>query len=511
MLLAGCSEAGKRADLVFLNGAEPESLDPAVITGQPEGRLVNALFEGLTRFTERGLAEPGVAESWAISPDGRTYTFRLRENARWSDGRPVTAGDFVASWRRTLSPETAAAYNYQLFYVKNAKAFAEGKLADFSAVGVRARDPRTLEVELESPTPFFLELCATPPLQPVRVDVIERHGDNWVKPGHLVGNGAYVLEDWRINDRVRLRKNPAYWDAANVALETVDALPTSKANVAFNLYASGEADLLLDKGLVPPALLDALRGRPDFHSGPFFATYFLRFNAARGPFRDERVRRAFSLAVDKERIVKKITRAGELPAAALVPPGIVGYVSPPGLAYDPAEARRLLAEAGFPGGKGLPLLRYLYAESELNEAIAVELQSMWSEALGVQVSLTRQEWKVYLNSMNNLDFDICRSSWVGDYPDPNTFLDLFVTGGGNNRTGWGDPAYDALIADAGRETDPARRFAILAQAEEMLVARQAVVCPLYFYVGIQLYDPARLTGIEANLIDEHPIRLMRRH
>lgn len=510
LFLASCSDHGKRADLVFLNGAEPESLDPAVITGQPESRLVNALFEGLTRFDAAGRARPGVAESWQISPDGRTYTFRLRDDARWSDGRPVTAGDFVASWRRTLSPETAAAYNYQLFYVKNARAFAEGREKDFAAVGVRAIDARTLEVQLESPTPFFLELCATPPLQPVPTAIVARHGDDWVKPGRLVGNGAYLLEDWRINDRVRLRKNPAYWDAANVALETVDALPTSKANVAFNLYASGEADLLLDKGLVPPALLDTLRGRPDFHSAPFFATYFLRFNAARGPFRDERVRRAFALAVDKERIVRKITRAGERAAPTLVPPGIPGYESPTGLREDAAEARRLLAEAGYPGGRGLPLLRYLYSESELNEAIAVELQSMWSEVLGVQVALTRQEWKVYLNSMNQLDYDICRSSWVGDYPDPNTFLDLFVTGGGNNRTGWGDAAYDALIAAAGREADPAARFAILAQAEEMLVARAAVVCPLFYFVGIQLFDPAKLLGIEPNLLDEHPIRLMRR-
>lgn len=510
VLLTSCEPNGKRADLVLVNGAEPESLDPAVITGQPEGRVVNALFEGLTRFNVRGKAEPGVAESWTISPDGRTYTFRLREGARWSDGKPVTAQDFVASWRRTLTPETAASYNYQLFYVKGARDFAEGRTTDFSQVGVRATDERTLEVELESPTPFFLELCATPPLQPVPVELVKRLGDDWIKPGRIVNNGAYVLEDWRINDRIRLRRNPQYWDRANVALETVDLLPISKANVAFNFYASGQADLLLDKGLAPPALLDSLKLRSDFHSAPFLATYFLRFNCAAGPFRDERVRRAFALAVDKERIVRKITRAGELAANSLVPPGIVGYVSPEGLKPDPETARKLLAEAGYPGGRGLPLVRYLYSESELNEAIAVELQAMWSEVLGVQVSLTRQEWKVYLNSMNSLDYDICRSSWVGDYPDPNTFLDMFLTGGGNNRTGWSDPAYDALIAAAAREADPVKRFGLLSQAEELLVARKAVICPLYFYVGIQLYDPNRVAGIEPNLLDEHPIRLMRR-
>jgi oligopeptide transport system substrate-binding protein len=509
--LVGCGLKEKRADLVLVNGAEPESLDPAIITGQPEGRVVNALFEGLTTFNRQGHAVPGVAESWTISPDRRTYTFHLRADAKWSDGAPVTAADFVASWRRTLDPATAASYNYQLFYVENAKSFADGKIADFSRVGVRALDDRTLEVRLENPTPFFLDLCATPPLQPVPVRVIEQAGDDWIKPGHIVNNGAYLLEAWRINDRIRLRKNPLYWDRAHVALETVDVLPISKANVAFNFYASGEADVMLDKGVVPSALLDELKKRPDFHAAPFLGSYFVRFNCAKGPFADERVRRAFALAVDRERIVKKITRAGELPATTLVPPGVAGYHSPAGLGYDPEKARALMAEAGYPGGKGFPLTtRYLFSEGELNEAIAVELQSMWSQTLGVQVSLARQEWKVYLNSLNSLDYDLARSTWVGDYPDPNTFLDMFLTGGGNNRTGWSDPAYDGLIAQAAAEGDAAKRFAILARAEEMLVARQAVICPLYFYVGIQLYDPKRVGGIEPNVLDEHPIRLMER-
>ncbi len=511
ILSIGCEAKTKRADLVMVNSAEPETLDPAIITGQPEGRIVNALFEGLTTFDRKGHAVPGVAESWTISPDGKTYVFKLRADARWSDGVPVTAPDFVASWRRTLTPETAASYNYQLFYVKNAKAYAEGESQDFGAVGVRALDDRTLEVTLENPTPFFLDLCATPPLQPVPLRVIERHGDDWIKPGRIVGNGAYVLEDWRINDRIRLRKSPHYWDRASVAIDTVDVLPISKGNVAYNFYASGEADLSLDKGLVPPALLDELKSRPDFHSGEFLASNFLRFNCVKGPFVDARVRRAFSMAVDRERIVTKITRAGEAAAATIVPPGVVGYVAPAGISYDPEGARKLLAEAGYPEGKGLPLIRYLYNEADLNEAIAVELQSMWRDVLGVQVSLARQEWKVYLNSMNSLDYDICRSSWVGDYPDPNTFLDLFLTGGGNNRTGWSHADYDTLIADAAREPDVAKRFAILARAEEMLVAQAAVVCPIYFFVGIQLYDGGRISGIESNLIDEHPIRLMRVH
>ena len=509
-LLASCEKADHRADLVFLNGAEPETLDPAIITGQPEGRIVNALFEGLCAYDENGQPSPGVAESWEISPDAKTYTFHIRPNAKWSDGSPLKASDFVDSWHHTLKPETASQYNYQLYPIKNAQAFAEGKLADFSEVGVHAVNDRTLRVDLENPTSYFLQLCAFPTLHPLPVDLIKRVGDDWVKPANIISNGAYTLETWRINDKIRLRKNAHYWDSANVALETIDVLPISDAKVAFNFYASGLADLMMDKGLAPPALLEDLKKRPDFHAAPFLGIYFLRYNCERGPFKDERVRTAFSLAVDKKRIVDKITRAGELPASGFVPPGIPGFHGTDGLPFDPAQAARLLAEAGFPAGKGFPNVNYLYSKSELNEAIAVELQNMWRDSLGVNVNLVRQEWKVYLNSLSLLDYDIARSSWVGDYADPNTFLDMFLTGGGNNRTGWSSTAYDTLLATASRELNPSRRFEILREAEDLLVKNAIPVCPIYYYVGIQLYDPAKLDGIRANVLDEHPLRKIRK-
>jgi oligopeptide transport system substrate-binding protein len=292
-------------------------------------------------------------------------------------------------------------------------------------------------------------------------------------------------------------------------METIDILPVSKANTAFNLYASGQADLMMDKGLVPPALLGEIKKRDDFHAAPFLGTYFLRYNCAKGPFTDPRVRRAFSLVIDKQSIVDRITRAGELPAGSFVPPGAGGYDPIDACEnFDPAEARRLLAAAGYPEGRSFPMVTYLYSEGELNEAIAVELQGMWRRELGVNVQLQRQEWKVYLRSISSLDYDIARSSWVGDYPDPNTFLDMFVTGGGNNRTGWSDPRYDKLIAEAAAELDPPERFCILRQAEEILVCQAMPVCPLYFYVGIQLYDANRLGGLEGNVLDEHPLKEM---
>ena len=331
-----------------------------------------------------------------------------------------------------------------------------------------------------------------------------------MKPEHLIGNGAYLLDAWRINDEVLLKKNPDYWDAPRVKLESVDVLPISQANVAYNFYAAAQADLIMDKGLAPPSLLDALKKRPDFHAAPFLGSFFLRFNCSKPPFSDVRIRKAFSMAIDRRRITTKITRAGESPAVSFVPPGIPGYKAAEGLSENVAEARRLLGEAGFPGGKGFPLTTYLYSEGELNEGVAVELQSMWREALGVTVQLARQEWKVYLNSLGSLDYGIARSSWVGDYPDPNTFLDLFLSESGNNRTGWSDPRYDALIHAAAAEADPVKRFQILHQAEEFLVRDQVPISPLFFYVGIQLYDGNHFGGIEANVLDEHPIREMYR-
>jgi oligopeptide transport system substrate-binding protein len=508
LLFTACQHATDRAEFVFLNGAEPETLDPSLIAGQPEMRLAEALFEGLTAFDENGQIVPGVAESWDISPDHRVYTFHLRKNAHWSNGDPVTARDFRDTWRRTLAPETGSEYAYQLYYIHNGRPFNEGTLKDFSQCGVAALDDWTLQVTLDNPTPFFLGLCATTPLYPENMANLQQWGDDWIKPPHMVSNGPYQLDAWRINDRVRLVKNPYYWDAAHVAFRSIDALPTSRATTAVDFYCAGEADLMMDKGLVPPALMTDLRKRPDFHSAPFLGNYFIRYNVTRPALRDPRVRRALSLVIDKELIVNKITRAGELPAGSLVPPGCAGYQSPPGLTYDPDEARRLMAEAGYPGGKNFPLITYLYSEGEVNQDIAIELQAMFKKDLGINISLERQEWKVYLNSMDSLDFDICRSSWVGDYDDPNTFLDMFVTDGGNNRTGYANPKYDQLIADAAAEVDEKKRFDIFRRAEHMLISEDVPICPLYFWVGIQLYDGNRLGGIAANLLDEHPLQRM---
>lgn len=505
---AGCGRPPDRADLVFINGAEIESLDPAMSTAQATGRVLYTLYEGLTAFDSAARAVPGVAEKWELSPDGRTYTFHLRKNAAWSNGDRVTTGDFLYSWRRTLLPETGCEYAAQLYPIRNARLFNEGKLADFAEVGVRATDDLTLVVELENPTPFFLDLCAFVTLLPVHRATIERHEDWATNAEHFTGNGAFTLKEWRLFDRVRVTKNPHYWGAAQVALSSIDIMPSGKPMTAFNLYATGVADLMMDKGLAPTQLMNELRPRADFHSATILASYFVRYNVTRKPFDDVRVRLAFSLVFDKKLLTDKVTRAGEKPAYSFTPPGTGGNYQPPaGLTRDLERARRLLAEAGYPGGAGFPLISYLYrSDSDLDQDIAVELQAMLARDLGVKISLTRQEWTVYLNSQSKLDYDFCRSSWVADYNDPNTFLEMFTTDNGNNRTGWSDQRYDNAIASATREADPARRMQIFADAERILISEAAPIAPLYHYVGIQLYHPDQLGGVEPNLLDEHPLK-----
>lgn len=512
--LAGCGASEAPADFVIINGAEPESLDPQIISGQPEIRVVSALFEGLTRFNARtGEPEPALASHWEISPDGRIYTFHLRTNLTWSSGEPITAQDFVQSWRRVLAPATAADYVGLLFYLKNAEPYFLGQLKDPDAVGVKALDERTLQVELTSPTAFFLSLCAFPTLAVVPPDVIAAHGDQWIRTQPLKTSGAYTLDFWRINDRIRLRRNPHYWDNASTQNEVVDLLPITSATTALNLYLNSQADVVWDKNLVPVHLTDALRGRPDFHTFDYLGAYFVRFNVTRKPFDDARVRKAFALAIDRQRIVDRVTRGGEKPAETIVPVSTANYLPAAGLKHDPAEARRLLAAAGFPGGQGFPAVNYLLNAStsaSVDEKVAVELQAMWRDTLGVTVGLRPMEWKTYLATLTALDFDLARSSWIADYNDPNTFLDLFLSNSGNNRTGWKDAHYDELIQRANATVDLRQRAEIFREAETHLLREGVPVGPIYSYAGFNYYDPTKLAGIHDNAIDWHPINVIGR-
>jgi oligopeptide transport system substrate-binding protein len=511
-LLTGCFRTEPPADITICNANEPESLDPHIVTGVSEMRITKALFDGLTKLDPQHAAPgPGLAESWEISPDGRTYTFQLRTNAIWSTGEPITSADVVWSWFRALNPQTAGDYAGQLFYIKNAEAWNNGAVTNRADVGIHAPDDFTVRVELNAPIAFFLELCAFPTLAVVPRQVIEKYGDRWLHAQPLPTSGAFTLGAWRVNDKVRLLRNPLYWDAANTPSQIIDVLPTGSPNTALNLYETGVADIIWDKDLVPTELMDVLGQRPDFHSFTYLGTYFYRFNVTRPPFNDVRVRRAFALATDKTRIISKLTKGGEKPAGHFVPLGVANYSSPPAPGFDPERAKQLLAEAGFPGGQGFPRMTYTFFSAagggaKLHGKVGVELQQMWRDVLGVQIELRQIERKVFYSSQSKLDYDISTSSWIGDYNDANTFLDMFMSNSGNNRTGWANERYDALIRTANQETNLEKRADLFRQAETLLIAEDVPIVPLYFYAGFNFYDDTKVGGIWQNILDEHPMQ-----
>lgn len=480
------------------NGSEPKELDPSRATGAPEGKILDGLFEGLVNLDQTTLEiVPGVAETWSISKDGLTYTFKLRKNATWSDGKKLTAEDFVYSWRRAVSPQLASEYAYQLYYIKNGRLINTGKEKDVTKLGVMAKDPQTLVVTLENPTPFFIQLCAFRTLYPVPKHVISKFKDQeWTREENMVSNGPFKLKEWKINKHVLAVKNDKYWDAANVTLKNVYFYPIEKIETEENAFFSNQIDMT---GTVPQIKINLYEKRAKknptaynpYKNAPYLGTYFYRFNTAKKPFNDIRVRKAFSMVIDRNLITSRVTRGGEIPAVTMTPPGIGGYsytASPLQTKVTKeivAEAKALLAEAGYKDISTFPKVEILYNTSENHKKIAVAIQQMWKGFLGVQVGLYNQEWKVYLASQSQLKFDISRSAWIGDYTDPNTFLDMFVTNGGNNNTGWTNKSYDDLIAKAASETDHAKRFELFKEAEKILL-EELPVAPIYTYTNKKL-------------------------
>jgi oligopeptide transport system substrate-binding protein len=494
---------GAPADLTLCNGAELQTLDPAIITDEPGLRVAQALFEGLSTRNAKGEVIPGMAQNWTLSPDGRVYTFTLRPGVKWSNGEPVTSYDFLNSWERALNPATGSQYSYQLYYLVNGEAYGTGKLTDFSQVGVKAPDDHTLVATLIHPTAYFLELTTLPTLYAVPLKSIQKFGRDWTKPGKLVSNGPYLLREWRLNDYILLEANPAYWRP--VPIRRIKVLPTDSPTACFNLFYSHKTDLIIDKNSIPAELVQSIRAKPYFHSNPFGATTFIRFNVKRKPFDDVRVRKALALALDKQDIVDKITRAGEPVANTLVPPGSAGYVPPQGLVRNLDEARRLLAEAGYPDGRGFPEVTLLYpSRGTVWIQMATEMQALWRRDLGINsITLRGQEWRVYLNTEQLIDFDLSLTDWIGDYNDPQTFLDMFVTGGGNNETNWSNPRYDQMLQATGTAPNPTQRMQTFHDMEKILVEDEVPIVPIYFWVGLSLYDPDKLGGYEPNFVDEH--------
>ena len=503
-------EAGLDSQTLYFNvGSEVQNLDPHTVTGVPESRVLRSLLEGLTGKDATDLSPiPAAAESWTISPDGRRYRFRLRSDGRWSNGDPVTAADFAYAWRRLLSPNLAAEYAYMLYPISGAEDYHQGRLKDFSEVGVRVIDPLTLEVRLRNPTPYFLQLLDHYVSFPVHRPTIEKHGPidrrntAWTRPQHFVGNGPYHLISWEINRKIIVRKRQDYWDAGSHRLREIHFLPVDNATVEERMFRTGQLHL---SASVPTEKIPIYRrDHPELlRESPLLATYYFELNVARPPLNDRRVRRALAMSVDRGLMIK-LLKGGQLPALAMTPPDTAGYHPPEDGAFAPERARQLLAEAGYPNGDGFPSLQLLYNTSEGHRKIAEAVQQMWQRHLNIAVQLDNQEWKVYLNSRNQGNFDIARAGWVGDYPDPTTFLDLLMSNSGNNRTGWKNRSYDRLIERAAGTNARDRRYTILRRAEALML-REMPVIPIYTYVSHRLVHPS-VKGWHSNLMDYHPYR-----
>jgi len=438
-------------------------------------------------------AVPAAAERWEVSADGLVWTFHLRPGLQWSNGEPLSADDFVQSWRRMLTPALGAEYSYLLFPVKNAAAFNHGEIHDPAALGFAAPDARTVVLTLAQPTPYLPVLVAQPPWFPVNPRVLTKfeawtkRGTAWTRPGNHVGNGPFVLEEWTPNARIRVGRNPRYWDAAHTRLNRIVFFPIESPEVEDHSFRAGQLHVTSS---VPVAKIASYRQHEPalLRSDPFLQTAFLRFNVTKPPLQDRRLRRALALAIDREALARSVLNGSRSPAGSFTPPGTGGYTSRARVGQDLATARQLLADAGHPEGRDLPVFELLVRNDELQPKVAEAIQAMWQRDLGVRVTIAAVEQKTWIQNQQTLNYTISSATWAGDFLDPVTFLDLFVTGGGNNWTGWGDPAYDRLIAEAGRTADPAHRQEFFQKAEALLL-EAAPVTPLYYGAQNYLIQP----------------------
>lgn len=499
--------SGNRLGILhFGNGTEPQGLDPHIITGLPESHIVHALFEGLAVKNPYTLEpEPGVASSWDISDDGLTIIFHLNPEARWSNGDRVTAQHYVWSWRRALHPAMGNQYAYMLYPLVNAEEFATGKIDDFSAVGVKALDEQTLQVKLRMATPYFIQLMDHYSTYAVHPPTIERFGamtdrfTRWTRVENIVGNGPFKLTEWKLNRRIVVEKSPTYWDADKVALNAVVFYPTENVSSEERMFRVGQLHYTQTVPLDKIPVYRAMENSP-YVNAPYLGTYFYLLNTNEPPLDDVRVRRALALAVDRARLNRSVLHGMNVPAFGITPPGTLGYEPPQVFQHDLERARALLAEAGYPDGRDWPGVELKYNTSESHRKVAVALQQMWKDALNIEVTLANQEWKVYLDSVDNMDFQIARRGWIGDYVDPNNFLDLFLCDGGNNNTGFCDPRYDELIKEkAPRAASREERFAIFHAAETRLMQQMPII-PIYTYTSNHLIHPS-VRGMPSNLMD----------
>ena len=597
-LLGGCSAPSNVENAIedkilhFGLGSEPQYLDPHLASSVSAHNVIIALIEGLVSEDPKTLKPvPGVAESWDISEDGLLYTFHLRKNAKWSNGDPVTAHDFVYSYRRILNPNLASQYASMLHGLKNARKYHEGsrvlsveilnagrgysngsevsligtgtgflgrletnasgsitgvqiidagknyssyqsiEISDENGtdgtirpligslsweeakVGAVAIDNHTLQLTLENPTPYFLELLnhyswfpAHPPTIK-KFDAFEKQGTPWTRPGNYVGNGPFILSDHKVNSVIEVKKNPNYWDAETVSLEAIRFYPIESADTEERAFRSGFLHLTQT---VSPDRIDFLKqNHPEvIHFEPYLGTYFYRFNLEEPPFDDVRVRLAFNLATDRQAIVEKVTKGGQVPARCFTPPGTGGFSPESRFRFDPQKAKALIQDyLDEKGLKSLPKIELKYNTSEGHKKVAEALQGMWKNHLGAEIQLLNMEWKVFLSTIEKRDFSLARAGWIGDYVDANTFLHMWRTGDGHNNTGWSNARYDELLELAAKESDSEKRFLYFEECEKLL-SEHAPILPIYFYVHVTLRSPT-VKGWHPTLFDHHPYKYVR--
>ncbi|MES2475517.1 MAG: peptide ABC transporter substrate-binding protein [Verrucomicrobiota bacterium] len=518
LFLASCQKetqverANREGILLVGNANEPKGLDPHIVSGVLESNILRALFEGLiTSDPASDTATPGGA-ALEVTPDATAtvWTAKLRPDGKWSDGTPVTSQDFAFSYERMLTPELGAKYAEMLYFLKGAENFNKGLTTDFSTVGVEVVDDETLRLTLRGPTPYFREILkhytwtAVPRHVVLKYGTIGQRGNPWTRPENIVGNGPYQLKSWRRTDHIEVERNSHYWNAANVTLNGVRFLPITNLYTEGRMFRDGQLHVTYS---ATPEVVDLMKKEhpEELRQEPYVGTAFYRFNTTRKPLDDLRVRQALSFAVDRQSLCENVFR-GYKPAYAMTPP--MGNYDPPHIAtFNKEKARQLLAEAGYPGGKGFPRLKILVASRETAQTLAQAVQAMFRETLGIEVEIDFKEWTAYLVAMQDLDYDIGYGGWIGDYLDPLTFLEMWTPGNGNNNTGWESPQFVTLLQQSFQEVDSAKRFDLLHQAETILVEDTPILL-VAWQARNYLVDPA-VEGWNPLLLSNNPYQFMR--
>ena len=503
-LASACKTAPQGGDKHFrVNlGTEPPSLDWSLATDHVSFNVISNLMVGLTEFDKDLKPAPVIARSWEFQDGGKKIVFHLRDDVQWSDGKKVRAQDFEYSWKRLLNPKTASQYAYILFDVANAQEYNEGKVKDASTVGVQARDEQTLIVTLRHPASYFLAITTFEVTYPQRQDIIEKFDTRWTEPGNIVTNGPFRLQTWRHENQIELSANPTFF-RGQPSLEKVTMYMVNEKTTAVTMFEQGNLDFIDDHS-IPPLDKPRLSKMPGYKLVPQLRGEYYSFAVDRKPFDNPQVRKAFAMAIDRE-VLPKILQGGQTPASSWIPPGMLAHNPEIGLKFNPDDARRLLKEAGYPDGKGLPAIVLGYNTDEEKKLVAEAIQSMWQKHLGVVVKIENQEWKVFLKKLQTDPFPVFRSGWGADYPDPDNFMKLFTSNSGNNHGRWKNSRYDQLLELAARELEAKKRSQLYDDAQRMLTATDAAIVPLYWKAEATMLNP-KFTGLEYNSMARMDLR-----